>query len=156
MTFWRRYFDLSGASVGLPYLCCSFMNVCVTMLLLLDLPCVCVCVCVSTASGLLQPHSPALLSATSHVNRAQNGAPAGLFQPSHVQVTKQQCHLKEKAIINFAELVRGRALNDLFCLALPAGWGVEGHSGVCRFNRIHCAPLFETACSLHRKSIRFQ
>lgn len=44
LTFWLRYFDLSGASVGLSYLCWSFMNVCVTMLLLLDLPCLCVCV----------------------------------------------------------------------------------------------------------------
>lgn len=42
------------------------------------------------------------------MNRAQNGEPAVLFLPSHVQVTKQQRHLKEKAIINFAELAPER------------------------------------------------
>lgn len=42
------------------------------------------------------------------MNRAQKGEPAVLSLPSHVQVTKQQCHLKEKAIINFAELASER------------------------------------------------
>lgn len=62
------------------------------------------------------------------MNRAQYGEPAVPFLPSHVQVTKQQRHLKGKAIINFAELSGGEALKGLFCspgLMAPGG-GAEG------------------------------
>ena len=55
-----------------------------------------------------QPYSLPPLWDTSHVNRAQKGEPAVLFLPSHVQVTKRHRHLKEKAIINFAEFVSER------------------------------------------------
>lgn len=56
------------------------------------------------------------------MNKTQNGEPAVLFLPSHVQVTKQQCHLKEKAIINFAELASER----LVLFSGPDDLGLRG------------------------------
>lgn len=56
------------------------------------------------------------------MNRAQKGEPAVLFLPSHVQVTKQQHHLKEKAIINFAEL----AFERLVLFSAPDNLGARG------------------------------
>lgn len=64
--------------------------------------------CVSEVEPSPQPHSLPPLWDTSHVNGSWNGEPAVLFLPSHVQVTKQQRYLKEKAIINLAEIASER------------------------------------------------
>lgn len=64
--------------------------------------------CVSEVSPGLQPRSLPPLWDAGHVNGSWNGEPAVLFLPSHVQVTKQQRDLKEKAIINFAEIASER------------------------------------------------